>query len=125
MVEIGINTEILNTIRDGRKTVEGRLARDKFLSVSIGDIISVREDVYVDAAIQTSHQNALRIKVTDVQKYDTFRSMLQTVGFKNAIPDATSLDEACTEYLRYYPELMQKEYGVLAISFEVLTLNNN
>lgn len=125
MIEIGINTEILNTIRDGRKTVEGRLARDKFLSVSIGDIISVREDVYVDAAIQTSHQNALRIKVTDVQKYDTFRSMLQTVGFKNAIPDATSLDEACTEYLRYYPELMQKEYGVLAIYFEVLTLSNN
>ena len=121
MIEIGIDSEVLKNIRDGRKTVEGRLARDKFLDIKSGDVISVREDFYVDGAISSCKEDSLRIKVVAVEMFDDFRSMLQAIGFKKAVPYAKTLDEAYIEYLRFYSEASQKEHGVLGISFQVVS----
>jgi ASC-1-like (ASCH) protein len=122
MIEFGIDSNILQTIRDGRKTIEGRLARDKFLTIKVGDVISVREDFYENDVIQKSQLDALRVKVTAVQKYEDFHEMLTDLGYKSAIPNAKSVNEAYNEYLRYYSEASQKEYGVLAILFQVSSL---
>lgn len=121
MIEIGIDSEVLRKIRDGRKTIEGRLARGKFLDIKIGDTISVREDFYVDGVIANVKEDALRVKVVAIEKFDDFRSMLKAIGFKKAIPDAMTLDEACIEYIRFYSEASQKEHGVLGISFQVVS----
>lgn len=120
MIEIGIDSGVLRTIRDGEKTVEGRLARDKFLGIKVGDIISIREDFYVGDVVVDAREDAIRIKVVAIEKFDNFRTMLQKIGFKKAIPDASTLDEAYFRYLRFYSEANQKENGVLAISFELV-----
>ena len=120
MIEIGIDSQVLEKIRDGRKTVEGRLARGKFLAIKAGDVISVREDFYVDGVITGVKEDSLRMRVVAVKKFDNFRLMLGDVGFKKAIPDAITLDDACIEYLRFYSEASQEEYGVLAISFQLI-----
>lgn len=121
MIEIGIDSVVLQKIRAGRKTIEGRLARGKFLDIKVGDVISVREDFYVDGVIANAKEDALHIKVVAIERFKDFRSMLQEIDFKKAIPDATTLDEACIEYLRFYSEASQKEHGVLGISFQVVS----
>lgn len=122
MIQIGINSEILTQILDGRKTVEGRLAKGKFLTIHPGDMISIREDIYKDGAIADSRDKAAIIQVTDIKKFESFKDMLVAEGFQNVIPHTPSLDEACNEYKRYYSHEDEKEHGVLAISFRVLPL---
>ena len=121
MIEIGIDSEVLRKIRDGQKTIEGRLARGKFLTIRVGDLVSVREDFYVDGVIVQSQEDALRIQIDAAEKFANFRAMLQSVGFKKAIPDANNLDDASDRYLRFYSETSQKEFGVLAIFFHVVS----
>ena len=117
MIEIGINSTILSHIRAGRKTVEGRLAKDKFLTIRPGDSISIREDKYEGSKIIRSINDAAEIKVTGIQKFESFENMLKSIGYGSVIPDADSLEKACDEYARYYSDDDQKQYGVLAISF--------
>ena len=120
MIEIGINSEVLKKIIEGQKTVEGRLAKDKFLSIKPGDIISIREDIYKDSLIVKSIADAAAIQVIELKKFPTFKKMLTDVGFARAIPDAKDLEEACEAYELYYSAEDEQRYGVLAISF-VLT----
>lgn len=82
MIEIGINSEILKQIIDGRKTIEGRLAKGKFLDIAIGDTLELREDVYVNGVITESRESAAKIEVTDVKKFGSFREMLAAEGSK-------------------------------------------
>lgn len=121
MIKIGINSQILTQILDGSKTIEGRLAKDKFLAIRTGDVIFVREDIYVEDVIVESRESAARIKVTEIGKFDSFKEMLAATGFKKVIPSATNLEEASDEYGRYYSSEDEKKYGVLGISFLVLS----
>lgn len=120
-MEIGINSEILAQILDGRKTVEGRLAKGKFLTIKPGDIISIREDIYHDGAIKESHNSAASLRVHDVKKFHTFKEMLKEYGYLSAIPSAKNLEDACEEYQLYYSPADEKAYGVLGISFNLLS----
>lgn len=120
MIEIGINSEILAQIRAKRKTVEGRLAKGKFLTIRPGDVISIREDIYRDGVIIESCSATLQLAITGVKKYDSFRAMLNDVGYSSAIPDAKNLDQACTTYGLYYSGEDEQRYGVLGISFKVI-----
>lgn len=121
MIEIGINSQILTQILDGNKTIEGRLAKDKFLAIRTGDVISVREDIYAGGAIVESRESAVKIKVTEIGKFDSFKEMLAATGFKKVIPSANNLEEASDEYGRYYSSEDEKKYGVLGISFQVFS----
>lgn len=121
MIEIGINSEILTQILDGSKTIEGRLAKGKFLTIRTGDLISIREDIYAEGAIVESRESAAKIKVTEIEKFDGFKEMLVATGFKKVIPSAHNLEEASDEYDRYYSSEDQKRYGVLGISFQILS----
>lgn len=121
MIEIGINSQILTQILDGSKTIEGRLAKDRFLAIRPGDVISVREDIYAEGAIIESRESAVKIKVIEIGKFDSFKEMLAATGFKKVIPSANTLEEASDEYGRYYSREDEKKYGALGISFQVLS----
>lgn len=121
MIEIGINSVILTQILDGSKSIEGRLAKDKFLAIRVGDVISVREDIYADGSISNSRASAAKLKVTEIGKFDSFKEMLTETDFKKAIPSASNLDEASREYELYYSSEDEKKYGVLGLSFQVLS----
>lgn len=121
MIEIGINSKILTQILDGSKTIEGRLAKGKFLTIRTGDLISIREDIYENGEIISSRESAAKIKVTEIEKFNSFNEMLVAKGFERIIPSANSLEEASDEYRRYYSSDDENEYGVLGISFQVIS----
>lgn len=120
MIQIGINSDILVDIISGRKTIEGRLAKGKFLTVKPGDIMSIREDFYVDGIIARSKEDAAMVQVESIQKYPSFREMLHDVGFEVVIPSATNLNGAAKEYALYYSSEDEAQYGVLGISFTTI-----
>ena len=120
MQEIGINSIIPKDIRSGQKTVETRLAKERFLSFKPGDNISIREDFWEGREITASTPGAAKIIVTNVQRFNLFREMFEHIDFKKIIPTASSVDEALQAYEQYYNKEDERAFGVVAISFEIV-----
>lgn len=104
-LELDVQQPYLDLIKNGKKIVEGRLGKDKYLSLVKGDLIKI---------------NNLEVEVQSVEKYPTFQDMLVMEGVKNVIPDATDLDSAVNVYYKFYSKEDEVQFGVAGISIKVL-----
>ena len=120
MIEIGIDTQILRDILNGRKTIEGRLMKGKFLNIEVGDEISVREDIYHEGSLYKSTGGVATLCVTNVSRFDSFADMLENMGYRSVIPSASTLEDAVSVYHNFYSEADERQYGVVAISFKTI-----
>lgn len=105
-LELNVQEPYYSFIKSGVKTVEGRLAKERFLSLNPGDKVLVNNDIVVE--------------VLRVNKYVSFRSMLESEGFKKAIPDANDIEYALSVYYGFYQPADEQKYGVVAIEIKVL-----
>lgn len=103
-LEINVQEPYFSFIKNGQKTVEGRLAKEKFTSLKIGDFLLVNEE--------------LKKEIVEVSVYKTFRDMIIMEGVKNVIPDAQNLDEAVSAYYKFYTPEDEKAMGVCAIKIK-------
>lgn len=103
-LELDVQEPYLSFIKSGKKTVEGRLGKDKYLNLRKGDLIKI---------------NDMEVEIVSVEKYSTFKDMLIAVGFKNAIPDAGSLEDAVNVYYRFYSKDDEKIFGVVGIHIKL------
>ena len=118
--ESGRATEHIQDIIAGTKTLEGRLNRSKFAKYNTGDIIHLREDVYDNNdKLVKELKNRVTVKIAKIGAYPDFRTMLEHVGYSNALPRANSLNDAVNTYRKYYPIADEQKYGVLAIHIAV------
>lgn len=119
--EAGREASLLADIKAGRKTVECRLNRGKFASYEAGDQVYLREDTYKDGAIVLSRPKQALVEVVKLETYATFAEMLESVGYEKVVPRAASLKVALDECYKYYNLEEEKEFGVLAIHFNLLS----
>jgi len=77
--ESGRESELLDDIIAGRKTIEGRLNRGKFAEYAEGDIVSFRRD-YRDASgvLSDGEYSSAYAKIVAIRKYDTFLDITTT-----------------------------------------------
>jgi len=119
-MDMGFETRMFNHTVAGDKDIEGRLRWKKFLNVKVGDVISLREDLYDE-----NHQEVdtvarhVAVCVKEVIDYPGFRQMLEELGFRRAIPDAETIEDAVAVYHRFYAPEQEAAYGVRAIVFEL------
>lgn len=119
--ESGRESQMLDAIIDGRKTVEGRLCRGKFAQYAVGDIIKLRRDIRDDSGIlQDGKPDAARVEIIAIRRYRTFLEMVSAEGYTKVIPDAKSSAEAAAAYDSYYSLADQTTFGVLAIEVRYL-----
>ena len=107
MTEFKCNLDLnwLQYIEAGLKTVEGRLYKDKFQEMKVGDVIIFN--------------NAIRVQVTALINYNSFRDMLLIEGIHTVLPNIDSVEEGVNVYHKYYSPEKEMEYGVLAIRFQL------
>lgn len=120
MITIGIESSLVEAIRSGHKTIEGRLGKPRFLAVKEGDLIQIREDIWRDSQIIGSHSDAVTVKVTQTLFFESFKEMLSAINYEAAIPTAKNLSEAVATYAQFYTTQDEQEYGVVAIFFELI-----
>jgi len=101
---MGLEEEYLNLIKEGKKTVEGRVKDDKRVRIKPGDKILFNR--------------RLLVKVIDVREYDSFEEMLREEGLENVLPNVDSIEEGVEIYRRFYSSGKEKMFGVLAIEIE-------
>ena len=115
----GRESALLDDIIAGRKTIEGRLKKDKFAKYRVGDTVALRRDIRDESGIlHDGEPDAARVKVIAVREYPNFLTMVTTEGYERVIPSASSAEDAAAEYEKYYSAEDQAIYGVLAIEIE-------
>ncbi|MCB9092543.1 MAG: GNAT family N-acetyltransferase [Halobacteriovoraceae bacterium] len=103
----------IHQIRNGEKTVEGRISKGAVLKYRPGDKIHFY--YFTDTSDDVTCQ------IIDVKQFNTFKEMLVDSGFKSCIPDAANMEFAVKAYdqIPKYSEKAAK-FGVTAIHLRVL-----
>jgi ASC-1-like (ASCH) protein len=119
--ESGRESNLLDDIIAGRKTIEGRLNRDKFANYTVGDEIWLRRDHRDNNGIlHDGEPHAGLVKIVNIRRYKTFLELTTSEDFKKVIPYAKTAKQAADEYNRFYSNEDQAKYGVLAIEIKYL-----
>lgn len=119
MEEIGIESTLVEAIKNGDKTIEARLGKPRFLRIQEGNTLSVREDFWYEGNVLESLSHAVEITVTQILYFETFKEMFTAVDFQSAIPAAKTAEEAIAKYREFYSLEDEAEYGVVCFSFEL------
>ncbi len=119
MEEIGIESTLVEAIRNGDKTIEAVLGEPRYLRIQEDDLVSIREDFWYEGNVLESLTDAMKIKVTQILYFETFKEMLTAVDFQAVMPNAKSVDEAVKTYKELYNSSDQQKFGVVALTFEL------
>ena len=106
---INVQNPWFTLIKQGRKTIEGRLNKGQFAQLKVGQI------VMWENAGQT-----VKTKLVRIEKYDTFSDMLANEGLRHVLPDITTIKDGVDVYRQFYTESKESEHGVLAIQVEIM-----
>jgi len=119
MQEIGIESTLVEDIRNHKKNIEVRLGKPRFLKIREGDVLSIREDLYLDGKIIDSFNDSLQIKVTRLLYFETLNETLNSIDYRAAVPSAKSKKQALDKYREFYSAEDEAEYGVVAMFFKI------
>jgi ASC-1-like (ASCH) protein len=95
-------------IRDGRKTVEGRLDRDDYAVMMENDVIQFHNG-----------DDSYSMKVIHTARYSTFHEMVTGEGLDHVLPGIGSIEEGVSIYRLFYSEEDETKYGIVAIHISV------
>lgn len=93
-------------LKNGQKTIEGRIKKGKYCFIESGDGIEVSNENETDS---------VNVKVKRVTDYHSIEQMLNTEDFKKVLPDAESIEQGVGLYRKFYSSDQEAEFGVIAI----------
>lgn len=97
----------------GLKTCEGRLCKGDFAEMNKGDRITFENsDLY---------KRSFVVKITSIHKYDSFETYLKKEGLDKCLPTIDSIENGLMVYRKYYSEVDEKKYGIVAIRVKVIS----
>lgn len=111
--ESRLQTPYYEFIRDGIKTFEIRVFREKQQGMKVGDIWSFSHNDH--ACLPT-----IRVVITEIKVYGNFREAVVDTDLAKLLPQVTSLEEAVLTYEGFgnYKE-NSKKYGVVRFSLSL------
>lgn len=96
-------------VKNGQKTIEGRIKKGWYQFVRSGDHIIVYNEEETDS---------VEVLVRGVRTYSSIKEMLEKEQIKKLLPNVETTEEGIAVYKRFYTEKQQKEFGVVAIEVE-------
>ena len=96
----------------GNKTVEGRLNKGEFAKMKVGDVIEWHNDDFLPRSVLT--------EITEIVKYPSFESYLETEGLDKCLPGMPSLEHGLSVYYKYFSKDDESTYGINAIKLKVV-----
>jgi len=111
-VSIHVAEPWFSAIRDGYKTVEGRLNRGKFAELKEGTLIRFVNKDLPDQEVTT--------EVTRINNYASFADLLAQQGLARTLPGTSTLEQGVAAYRAFYNDAQEKGSGVLAIHVRVV-----
>lgn len=113
--KMGLYGEYFQSIIEGKKKVEVRLNDERRREIKVGDMIEF---------IKVPQQDEiLKVHVTGIRKYDTFKKMYEDIPFKDFDCEGWTLNEMIDGTYEIYTPEQEKEWGTLAITISFIERN--
>ena len=100
-------------IKVGLKTVEGRLNKGDFASLTKGDCIKVDN-------IELGFMRNYTIKITSIHKYTSFKEYLEKEKLEKCLPGIDTIEDGIKVYYKYYLKEAEDKYKIIAIRFKIV-----
>ncbi len=94
------------------KTIEGRLNKGLFKKMEIGDIVKWTNDKFGSRSVLT--------KIINKTEYKTFEEYLTDKTLEKCLPSIKEMNNGLGVYFTYYTKEQESEFGVVAITLEVI-----
>lgn len=98
-------------VKNGRKTIEGRLRKGNYARVKPGDHIVIWN---------VKETDKLEVLVRRVKMYKSFEQMLRSEPLKKVLPNVETVKDGVEIYKKFYTKDQEKKFGVVAIGVEKL-----
>jgi ASC-1-like (ASCH) protein len=98
-------------LKNGQKTIEGRVRKGKYSQIKVGDFIDVYNHQETDHII---------VKVKRVSPYPSILEMLENEVLKKLLPDIDTIHQGVRLYGKFYSPQQELEFGMVAIEVEVV-----
>ncbi|PFD90112.1 ASCH domain-containing protein [Bacillus thuringiensis] len=109
--EMGLYNKPFQSIQSGKKVYEVRLYDKKRQLINKGDEI-------VFTNLTTTEM--MTVKVTEIKRYESFKSMYEQIDKKLLDCENDSLEEMLESTYKRYTKEQEKEWGTVAIRIEVI-----
>jgi ASC-1-like (ASCH) protein len=111
--EVILESRYLQLIKNGQKTVEGRLNKNQYIQLKPGDLIKFKDT--------SDFQDTIFCRVESRTLYKNFKEMLENEGLKNCLPGVNNLEEGIKTY-QSFPNFKEdaKKYQVVAFRISYL-----
>ena len=93
-------------IKEGKKTVEGRINKGLFKQLQPGNIVVFKNGY-----------DLVKVKFTGKNEYPSFEEMLKKESLQRVLPNIKSIPEGINVYRQYFTEDVERQYGVVALKF--------
>lgn len=103
MITLNVQQVYLDSIAAGSKTIEGRLAKQKYKSLKPGDEIRFSNNENTQSLVK---------KVVALHFYASFEKAFKAQDFQNATPNAKTLNDSLEIYERFYSKELQFAFGL-------------
>lgn len=105
--KISVQNPYFLLIKEGKKTVEGRVHKNKYREMQVGDLIEFQNE--------NDPQQTLLCRIEHKRVYPSFKQMLDQEGVDLCLPGVQSVDKGESIYHGFpsYPEGAM-EFGVVA-----------
>ena len=108
--KLNVQDPWFSLICSGNKSVEGRLAKNKFTEMKVGDIIIFTNDTL-------GFERKCVKKIKKINKYNSFKEYLKNETIENCLPTIKNIEQGVSIYRRFYSVNKEKKYGIIAIQF--------
>lgn len=111
--QVSLSSPYLELIQSGKKTAEGRIYKNKFKEMCIGDYI-----LFIDN--HNTNKTVLCV-ITYLHVYKTFHEMLTKEGLNVMLPCMAKTIEAGVTIYKSFPGFAEQEllHGVVALGIKV------
>jgi len=109
IIDLEVQQSYFDAIKAGSKIIEGRLAKQKYLDLKVGDAIRFTTPSSAVSVTKT---------VAKVYYYPTFEAAFKEQDFTHAIPGAHTAEDAVKVYEQFYSRQLQEEVGVVFIELQ-------
>lgn len=107
MLKLHVQKEYFTAIKEGKKIFEGRLAKEKYRQLSLGDKIEFYDGE--DTVIKN---------ITSIHIFDSFGNGGNFLGVSNITPGVSSVKELISLYRKFYSEMDEQKYGAIFIGLQ-------
>ena len=109
-MEVFVVNPWFNYIKDGIKSIEGRLDRGNYSKLNSGDSLLIKNK---------ESDELVNVEIIKKTKYRNFEEYLKTEGLEKTLPGIKTIEEGVSIYRGFYSQDDEMTYGVLALSIKM------